>query len=114
MAAGSWTKMSSSQNGVVNSLKDCSIVTGHLEFTSTDVTIEADVSPLTTILGMSFARVGAVNQDDAGYLSLSETYTSGKIAVDADQEVTIVRQPVTSGGTLTSEEFVVTFYGLDL
>jgi hypothetical protein len=113
MAAGSWNKTTSAGTGVPG-LKDMTAVYGHLEFTSTDVTIEVDVSPLSKIMGMHSFRVGAVDIGNAGYLSISETYTSGVVTVDADQEVTIVRQAVTSTAATAAEEHMVVFYGVDL
>ncbi|MGB0972390.1 MAG: hypothetical protein ACPGVG_15735, partial [Mycobacterium sp.] len=92
-------------------LKSLDSVVRSVAFTSTTATVEVDVGGLSEIYHWEFARHGAADADDAGYLSLSETHTAGVTTVDADGEVTVVRQPLASGGTLTAESFTMVFYG---
>lgn len=114
MAVGSFTKMASSQNSVANSGKDLVEVNGVLAFTSTDATIEVSVAPLAYIMDAQFQRVGNADLTDMGVLTIDETLTGGFITVDADQEITIDRIPITSGGTLTTEKFFCRFVGTAL
>lgn len=92
-------------------LKSADSVTRSIAFTSTTATVEVDVGGLSEIYHYTVARHGAVDASDAGYLSMDETHTAGVTTVDADGEVTIVRQPLLAAGTLTTESFTLTFYG---
>lgn len=93
-----------------SSIKTLDTVTVSIAFTSTTATVEVPVG-LSEIYDFTVARHGAVDASDAGYLSMDETHTAGVTTVDADGEVTIVRQPLLAAGTLTTESFTLTFYG---
>ena len=102
--------MASSISAVNASAKNCVIKTLVVEFDSTDATVEV-ATGMTKIYGVYFGRIGAVDASDAGLPSVSETVTSGVLTVDADGDITVVRQPVLAAGTLVSEKFFCTIVG---
>jgi len=99
-----------SVNGVGNSPAGMKQVIRYINFTSTDVTDEVNVGDLGKIIHWDWARVGAASSA-YGVLSLSETFTSGILTVDADNDVTVVRAAGTSAATLAAESFTLRFLG---